>query len=86
MPVRRRTAPKRRRDTESDYRAWEVALRSGWDFFGELPLNGIPTDALGRPTDLELARAAWQRHGRRIMAQHIDRETFWGLEQFGEPD
>ena len=71
-----------------EYAAWSAVFDTGFDFFDELPLIGIPTDNYGRPP-FDSAQRAWHRHGHAYLRTHSRTDArgapIWALKQFGEP-
>lgn len=82
MPRKRRAS--KHRDLRAEYETWQSIFDCGFDFFGELPALGVPTDAYGRP-ERDHAKVAWRRHGGAFLESHRPEGTIWALEQFGEP-
>lgn len=83
MPVRRK-AEKRRYSEGLDQ--WYYVFVSGYDYFGELPPLGIPTDSYGRPSTKD-CQAAWLQLGSAFLDIYRapnDQEA-WALATFGEP-
>jgi len=75
----------RRPQERTLYRLWEGPLRSGFDFFDELPALGVKVDGNGRP-DREAAREAWQQFGTRIVAERDPKMLpCWAETEFGAP-
>ena len=64
MPVKRRNA-KRRLSAEAELEAWADMFESGYDFFGDLNVFDIMTDAEGRAAAAE----AWRRLGAAFLAE-----------------
>ncbi len=81
MPVKRRIS--KRRDPAA-YQAWSAVFDCGFDFFDELPALGVATDPYGKP-DREQARAAWEQHGERWLAEYQNDEPQWAEREFGRP-
>ena len=85
MPVKRRVA-KRRFTGTAEANAWDSTFDCGRDFFEDLKGIDVQTDAYGVP-DVDAAREAWHRLGRRFLAtrQPDPHRVPWALETFGEP-
>ena len=86
MPRKRTHA--RRHNLRAEYEAWSAVFDTGFDFFDELPLIGVPTDNYGRPP-FESAERAWHRHGGTYLQTHSRTasrgEPIWAIRQFREP-
>ncbi|MER8644677.1 hypothetical protein [Mesorhizobium sp. M1252] len=83
MPVKRRLA-KRRTDSLAEIAAWSTAFECEFDFFHDLELFGLFSDAEVKAALPE----AWKRLGHAFLVTWVPkdtRETPWALDQFGRP-